>query len=164
VLLSLGKSDERMDMYFGTSATDMVHGLASELAVGAGTFFVRQRVTIADASMRGTVGDREAHEYLDIEFTRPVPGDAILSEEDTAKPGRIGLSRVWIVDPLDDAREYGEPPTDDRAVRVVLAVNGPSIAGAVALTVRGRTLRTDTNPPAPQPVPLRPRILARWTP
>ena len=40
---------------------------------------------------------------------------------------------MWIVDPLDGTREYGEPPRTDWAVHVALAIDGVAAIGAVAL-------------------------------
>jgi 3'(2'), 5'-bisphosphate nucleotidase len=61
---------------------------------------------------------------------------------------------VWIVDPLDGTREFGEPGRTDWAVHVALwrrdADGGPGgtlAAGAVALPALGQTLGTD-NPPS----------------
>jgi 3'-phosphoadenosine 5'-phosphosulfate (PAPS) 3'-phosphatase len=41
-------------------------------------------------------------------------------------------SRVWIIDPVDGTREYGEERTD-WAVHVALAIDGVPEIGAVAL-------------------------------
>jgi 3'(2'), 5'-bisphosphate nucleotidase len=56
---------------------------------------------------------------------------------------------VWIVDPLDGTREYGEVPRTDWAVHVALVVDGRPVAGAVALPARGLTLATRPPPPPP---------------
>ena len=59
----------------------------------------------------------------------------VLSEE--TKPAdrdeAAGHGRVWIVDPLDGTREFGEPPRTDWAVHVALVVDGRPVLGAVAL-------------------------------
>ncbi len=77
------------------------------------------------------------------------PGDAVLSEEGVADPARLAAERVWIVDPLDGTREYGEVPREDWAVHVALVVDGVPVAGAVALPARGLTLATEPAPPPP---------------
>jgi 3'(2'), 5'-bisphosphate nucleotidase len=59
------------------------------------------------------------------------------------------VARVWIVDPLDGTREYGEVPRTDWAVHVALVVDGTPVAGAVALPARGLTLATDAAPALP---------------
>ena len=56
----------------------------------------------------------------------------MLSEEEKESALRCARERVWIVDPLDGTREYGEARTD-WAVHVALAVNGVARIGAVAL-------------------------------
>ena len=47
-------------------------------------------------------------------------GDAVLSEEGKDDHARLAADRVWIVDPLDGTREFGEPPRTDWAVHVAL--------------------------------------------
>ena len=43
------------------------------------------------------------------ELARERPGDAVLSEEGIDDKARLTADRVWIVDPLDGTREFGEP-------------------------------------------------------
>src|SRR6202007_475140 len=64
------------------------------------------------------------------------PYDAVLSEESVDNPIRLDAERVWIVDPLDGTREFGEPPREDWAVHVALVIGGDPVAGAVALPAR----------------------------
>ena len=80
---------------------------------------------------------------------RPAPGDVVLSEEGADNPARLGARRVWIVDPLDGTREFGEPGRTDWAVHVALWESDASdlIAGAVALPAQGRVLSTAEPPP-----------------
>jgi 3'(2'), 5'-bisphosphate nucleotidase len=87
------------------------------------------------------------------------PDDAVLSEEGVADPARLSARRVWIVDPLDGTREYGEVPRADWAVHVSLAIDGDPVAGAVALPARDLTLATDPAPPAPPAWGGPPRVL-----
>jgi 3'(2'), 5'-bisphosphate nucleotidase len=103
-------------------------------------------------------GDLSAHEFLARELGRRRPSDAILSEEGKDDQARLTASRVWIVDPLDGTREFGEPPRSDWAVHVALWARGDLVAGAVALPAQGQTLSTAEYagrpaPPAPFPVP-----------
>ena len=70
------------------------------------------------------------------------PDDAILSEEESDNAARLSAGRVWIVDPLDGTREYGEARAD-WAVHVALAVDGVATLGAVALPGLPLTLSTD---------------------
>jgi 3'(2'), 5'-bisphosphate nucleotidase len=60
-----------------------------------------------------------------------------LSEEVADDAARLGKRRVWIIDPLDGTREYGEG-REDWAVHVGLSVEGQAVAGAVALPALGR--------------------------
>ena len=65
-------------------------------------------------------------------------GDAVLSEEGADDPARLCADRVWIVDPLDGTREFGEAGRDDWAVHVALwDARRARRAGAVALPGRG---------------------------
>jgi 3'(2'), 5'-bisphosphate nucleotidase len=67
------------------------------------------------------------------------PDDALLSEEEKDNSARLASYRVWIVDPLDGTREYGEGRSD-WAVHVALAIDGVASVGAVALPGLGLTL------------------------
>lgn len=96
-------------------------------------------------------GDRRSHEFLVAELMAARPHDIVLSEEGKSDPRRLSAARVWIVDPLDGTREFGEPPRDDWAVHVALLENGELAAGAVSLPARGITLST-AEPPALPPV------------
>jgi len=78
------------------------------------------------------MGDCTANTFLVEALTRLRPDDGLLSEERRDTPDRLGKSRVWIVDPVDGTREYGES-RPDWAVHVGLAVDGIAVAGAVAL-------------------------------
>jgi len=70
----------------------------------------------------------------------------VLSEEGVDDAARLSASRVWIVDPLDGTREFGEEGRTDWAVHVALAIEGRIEAAAVALPARGLTLTA--SPPA----------------
>ncbi len=65
--------------------------------------------------------------------------DLISSEEEKDNLERLQASRVWIVDPLDGTREYGEAQTH-WAVHIALSVDGRPPIGAVALPGLGVTL------------------------
>jgi 3'(2'), 5'-bisphosphate nucleotidase len=100
-------------------------------------------------------GDRRSHEWLMDELRRARPDDAVLSEEGKDDQARLAESRVWIVDPVDGTREYGEGRTD-WAVHVALAVEGVPAAGAVALPGLGLTLSTEPPAVLPDRDPARP--------
>ena len=75
-------------------------------------------------------------------FAAERPDDAVLSEEGADDRARLDADRVWIVDPLDGTREYGEPGRTDWAVHVALWVRGQGLtAGAVALPAAGAPAR-----------------------
>jgi len=129
------------------------HLLAGRLATEAGRLLVDIRAEMVAAGLEGgalgKAGDRRAHELLMAGLAEARPGDAVLSEEGVADPARLTARRVWIVDPLDGTREYGEVPRTDWAVHVALVIDGVPAAGAVALPARDRTLVTDPPPPPP---------------
>jgi 3'(2'), 5'-bisphosphate nucleotidase len=98
-------------------------------------------------------GDRLSHEYLAAELARLRPDDAVLSEEGIDDPRRLSARRVWIVDPLEGTREFGEPGRLDWAVHVALWQDGALVAGAVALPASGEVLGTWQPASAPVPAP-----------
>jgi 3'(2'), 5'-bisphosphate nucleotidase len=96
-------------------------------------------------------GDWSAHRFIVEALQELRPDDKVLSEEGLEDRSRLGAPRVWIVDPLDGTREFGEPGRTDWAVHVALVdIDGQPLAGAVALPAVGITLSTD---PAPDPAP-----------
>lgn len=130
--------------------------LSRDLAAEAGRRLLELRGR-GDAGDLGKVGDRLSHEFLSGELTRLRPEDAVLSEEGHDDHARLAADRVWIVDPLDGTREYGEPGRTDWAVHVALWERGDLTAGAVALPAQGKVLST-ADPPrfyAPPPGTLR---------
>jgi 3'(2'), 5'-bisphosphate nucleotidase len=96
-------------------------------------------------------GDLSAHEFLMTELARLRPGDAVLSEEGKDDLARLSAPRVWIVDPLDGTREFGEPGRTDWAVHVALWEQGDLAAGAVALPAKGLALSTADYAAGPAP-------------
>ena len=134
--------------------------LAAELAEQAGKLLLDLRAEGGEPGDLRKAGDRLSHEFLAAELAARRPGDAVLSEEGKDDPARLAADRVWIVDPLDGTREFGEPGRTDWAVHVALwergaltagALNtGALAAGAVALPAQGQVLAT-TAPPAMPP-------------
>jgi 3'(2'), 5'-bisphosphate nucleotidase len=120
------------------------HALAAELATEAGGLLLRLRAEhgFADPRALKDIGDRKSHEYLIAELTAHRPGDAVLSEEGIDSSTRLCADRVWIVDPLDGTREFGEEGRTDWAVHVALWEHDRLAAGAVALPAQGMTLAT----------------------
>ena len=65
-------------------------------------------------------GDWSAHRFIVEALHELRPDDKVLSEEGMEDRTRLGADRVWIVDPLDGTREFGEPGRSDWAVHVAL--------------------------------------------
>jgi 3'(2'), 5'-bisphosphate nucleotidase len=116
--------------------------LARELAVAAGKRLLELRAAGGDPAKLRAAGDRLSHEFLIAELARQRPADAVLSEEGSDDATRLAARRVWIVDPLDGTREFGEQDRQDWAVHVALWEDGELAAGAVALPAQGRVLST----------------------
>ena len=96
------------------------HVLARDLAGQAGTRLLELRAQGGDPDVLRKAGDRLSHEFLTAALADARPGDVVLSEEGADNPARLTARRVWIVDPLDGTREFGEPGRTDWAVHVAL--------------------------------------------
>jgi 3'(2'), 5'-bisphosphate nucleotidase len=139
--------------------------LARELADAAGRLLLELRAAtgFADAAALKSAGDRASHELLAARLAELRPGDVVLSEEGADDLARLTADRVWIVDPLDGTREFGEDGRTDWAVHVALWERGELTAGAVALPARGVTLATDTPPVRPVVADRPPRLAVSRT-
>lgn len=125
--------------------------LAAHLASTAGSILLAVRDSdVFDGKALGKAGDQTANEFLTHALRAKRPDDGLLSEESTDTSERLKKSRVWIIDPVDGTREYGEARAD-WAVHVGLAVDGVAVLGAVALPGMegGLVLRSDTPTPLP---------------
>src|SRR5215470_12592407 len=131
------------------------HVLAAELAEQAGRRLLGLRAEGGDPDDLRKAGDRLSHDFLAAELAACRPGDAVLSEEGRDDPARLSADRVWIVDPLDSTREFGEAERTDWAVHVALWERGQLTAGAVALPAQGQVLST-TAPRSAGPDPTTP--------
>jgi 3'(2'), 5'-bisphosphate nucleotidase len=131
-------------------ASDDDH-LARDLAVVAGHRLVELRARGGTPDELRHAGDQLAHEFLTAELAHLRPDDRVLSEEGADDPARLEADRVWIVDPLDGTREFGEAGRTDWAVHVALWERraGGLTAGAVALPAQGEVLSTVNPPPLP---------------
>ena len=116
--------------------------LAHDLAGQAGQLLLELRAADGEPDRLRREGDRQSHEFIAAQLAAARPGDAVLSEEGRDDPARQSADRVWIVDPLDGTREFGEPGRSDWAVHVALWERGELTAGAVALPAQGRVLST----------------------
>jgi 3'(2'), 5'-bisphosphate nucleotidase len=145
-------------------------GFARWLAQRAGDLLLklREEMGYADPGKLRKAGDRLSHELIVEQLERWRPADAVLSEEGVDSAARLRAERVWIVDPLDGTREFGEEGRADWAVHVALYCqatqasssetwsarggSGRLVAGAVALPAQHCVLGTDAPPPFP-PMP-----------
>jgi len=139
------------------------HALARDLAALAGERLLALRAQGGEQDVLRKAGDRLSHDFLTAELAARRPGDVVLSEEGADSPARLSARRVWIVDPLDGTREFGEPGRTDWAVHVALwersdpsdpgaPATGDLTAGAVALPAQGSVLATaEPLPPPPPP-------------
>jgi 3'(2'), 5'-bisphosphate nucleotidase len=122
--------------------------LAAQIATEAGDLLLAIQKSGLSGRQMGDAGDLQANLHILARLRAERPGESILSEESADDPTRLTQSRVWIVDPLDGTREFGEG-RDDWAVHVALAVDGVPAAGAVALPGLGVTLVTRPAPVVP---------------
>lgn len=129
--------------------------LAARLADVAGRLLLQIRASgLFEGKALGKAGDALSNQFLVAALRERRPDDGLLSEERQCDGTRLASARVWIVDPVDGTREYGEG-RDDWAVHVALAIDGAARVGAVALPGLGLLLRSDR----PAPVPPAPRTL-----
>jgi 3'(2'), 5'-bisphosphate nucleotidase len=140
--------------------------LARDLADEAGRRLLALRASAnggdgADGLRRA--GDMSSQEFLAGKLASLRPHDAVLSEEAADDLGRLSADRVWIIDPLDGTREFGEPGRTDWAVHVALweraaadasggygTGDGDLTCGAVALPAQGLVL-SSAEPPDHKP-------------
>lgn len=127
--------------------------LAAHLAGVAGRLLLDVRASgLFEGKALGKAGDQTANIFLCHALRAQRPDDGLLSEEEKDVATRLDKSRVWIVDPVDGTREYGEERAD-WAVHVALAVDGEAVVGAVALPGLDLVIRSDRPlgvPPAPE--------------
>lgn len=153
------------------TASSSDHVLAADLAQRAGELLLELRRSLdeIDASDPDAVqsvrdaGDLRSNELLLAALAEQRPSDAILSEESKDDPSRLTADRVWIIDPLDGTREFGEPPRTDWAVHVALVMEGRPVAGAVALPAAGQVLASQPPETLALPHPGRPRLVVSRT-
>lgn len=114
--------------------------------------------TATDSEALRTAGDRDANRAIMNLLANERPEDSLLSEEAADDPRRLIAERVWIIDPLDGTREFGEQDSagvwrDDFAVHVALWERGTGLTlGVVGLPARGVIYSSDARtvvPPSP---------------
>jgi 3'(2'), 5'-bisphosphate nucleotidase len=96
----------------------------------------------------GDAGDAAAQRAIAATLAEHRPDDVVFSEEAVDDRRRLDADRVWIVDPLDGTREYGEG-RHDWAVHVALWADGDLAAAAVALPGLDEVLLTAPAPALP---------------
>lgn len=140
---------------------------AVEIATEAGRLLLDHREKLApvgaDAAEIRRVADRLSHDFIVGALADRFPGDAVLSEEGADDLARIGADRVWIVDPLDGTREFGELGRTDWAVHVALVEQGRLTVGAVAMPALGVTYSTSDAPMPAAPANGAPRVVVSRT-
>jgi 3'(2'), 5'-bisphosphate nucleotidase len=134
------------------------HELAADIAREAGELLLELQARKATKDE----GDRLSNDLILARLAGARPDDAVLSEESKDSPARLVRERVWIVDPLDGTREWGEGRAD-WAVHVALAFDGIPRVAAVALPGQDRVLSTANPPPPPAAGPGRIRLLVSRT-
>ena len=135
--------------------------LAAHIATISGKLLLElQQSGLFTEKALGKAGDRVANAFIIEALKQQRPDDAILSEEEKDNADRLSAGRVWIVDPLDGTREYGECRTD-WAVHIALSIDGRPAVGAVALP--GLDLTLTSQPQALPPVADKLRVLVSRT-
>lgn len=136
--------------------------LAAHLAEVAGKILIQVRESgMFEGKSLGKAGDQTANQFLCHAIAQQRPDDGLLSEESRDTDERLNKERVWIVDPVDGTREYGEARSD-WAVHVALCLGGKPEIGAVALPGLDMVLRTDRPIEVP-PAAATPRMVVSRT-
>lgn len=146
-----------------SSAASSDDAVAHALARSAGKLLLELRRSGAlSGRPLGAAGDEIASVFVGRALAVQRPGQAVLSEESPDDRSRLGRRALWIVDPLDGTREYGEG-REDFAVHVAKSIDGEAVTGAVDLPVLGVTYSTWQPPRSAPPLQHRPRIVVSRT-
>ncbi|RIV77613.1 3'(2'),5'-bisphosphate nucleotidase CysQ [Pelagerythrobacter aerophilus] len=140
--------------------------LAAQIAAAAGRILIEVRENgLFEGKALGSAGDEVSNRFLLHALHAQRPDDGVLSEESRDTLLRREKSRVWIIDPVDGTREYGEK-RDDWAVHVGLSIDGEAKVGAVALPGLngGVVLRSDRVAPLPEPAATPRLVVSRTRP
>ena len=139
--------DAQLAIRIAEAAAASLRGLRDTAPVHPATF---------DAAALRAAGDAETNMLIESMLRSERPADTILSEESPDSEQRLSAERVWIIDPLDGTREYGERDErgvwrDDFAVHVALWERGRGLTvGAVSLPARNITYTTANPLPLPR--------------
>ncbi len=134
------------------SLSDVEVAAAAARAAGEVLLALRERGALTGRPL-GDAGDAAAQRAIADVLHAQRPDDIVFSEEAVDDPRRLQADRVWIVDPLDGTREYGEPGRHDWAVHVALWSSGELDAAAVALPGLDEVLLTTPAPVLPPRAP-----------
>lgn len=138
--------------------------LAAHLAQTAGKLLLEVRAAgVFSPKALGKAGDATSNQFLVHALREARPDDGLLSEELKDDGARLAQRRVWIVDPVDGTREYGEARSD-WAVHVGLAIDGVATIGAVALPGAGVVMRSDQITALPPPAARLRMVVSRTRP
>jgi 3'(2'), 5'-bisphosphate nucleotidase len=118
---------------------DLEFAIEAARAAGERALRLRECGRWKDEKILGDVGDQASDGYLQGLIRGRYPDDGLLSEETADSPLRLSRERVWIVDPLDGTKEYGQG-RPDWAVHVALTQQGRCLLAAVALPSERRVL------------------------
>ena len=126
-----GLSDSELAAALALGAASVLRSLRHD--VDAGTW--RSGTPFSTGTFRDD-GDAHTQAWLDAALTATRPKDAVLSEEGLDDLARLSAERVWIIDPLDGTREFGERDSagnwrDDFGVHIALWERGalrPAVA------------------------------------
>lgn len=140
------------------SLTDMQVSAAIAQEAGALLLDLRSAFGQPDSPEAATelraLGDKRSHDHIVARFAQLRPHDLVLSEEGVDDQARLNADRVWIVDPLDGTREFGQNRSDF-AVHIVLwsrdataPTGGRLSASTVDLPAQAITRREDDFAPA----------------
>ena len=130
----------------GVPSDDDVARLVAEGA-GAALLELRDQLGFDDPQRLRDEGDQASHRVIMRMLKHHRPDDPVLSEEGVDDPARHGAPRVWIIDPLDGTREFGEAGRGDWAVHVALVEGEETTVAAVALPAHHEVF-TSAPPPA----------------
>ena len=128
------------------------HDLAAAVARSASDLLNMVRaLPLLSGKTLGNAGDAMANELITRLLEAQRSEDGFLSEETAPDPARLEKARVWIIDPLDGTREYGEldQARQDWAVHVALTEHGIPSACAVGLPATGLVYSTAQPPVLP---------------
>ena len=123
--------------------------VAGRAADAAAAVLLELRAGDLSGRALGDAGDAAAQRAILEVLRAERPDDVVFSEEAADDRRRLEADRVWIVDPLDGTREYGEHGRHDWAVHVALWSAGDLAEAAVALPGLGEVLLTEPAPALP---------------